>query len=131
MSSGIGETLEWHTVCSLACRRWQSATPLWVRVRSQIADWTQASQLELCNHRGWILPATLVEHDSGFLYFASNLPQAYIGMLACNLYMPTNQPGWFGLERCTSTTRCEFCPQPNPPRSRYPITTKGLPKTEI
>ena len=45
----------------------------------------------LCNHRGWILPATLVEHDSKFLNFPSNLPQAIIGMLACHAHMPTTQ----------------------------------------
>ena len=36
MGGGIGGTLERHTVCSLACRYWQSAAPLWVRVRSPI-----------------------------------------------------------------------------------------------
>ena len=36
MSGGTGETLEQHTVCSLACRCWQGATPLWVRAHSPI-----------------------------------------------------------------------------------------------
>ena len=90
MSGGIGGTLERHTVCSLACRCWQSATLLWVRVRSPIGL-EPPNLLKLCNHRGRILPATPVEQDSRFLNSPSNLPQATIGMLACYAYMPTNQ----------------------------------------
>ena len=89
MSGGVGETLERHTVCfacvSMLAKRDTVVGP------SPFPDWTRASQLKLCNHRGRILPATLVEQDSRFSSSPSNLLQAVIGMLACHVHMPTTQ----------------------------------------